>query len=98
MLVGVAASVPLRAQTRRKRIGFLGSETAVPWAERLRAFRDGLADTGFIEGQNLVIEYRWAEGRNDQLSALASELVRQDVDLLVVLGNTASALAAKAAT
>jgi putative ABC transport system substrate-binding protein len=99
LLGATVASGPARAQqTRRKLVGFLGSETPVQWADRLRAFRAGLADAGYFEGQNLSIEYRWAEGRNDQLPTLANELVRLEVDVLVVLGNTASALVAKAST
>jgi putative tryptophan/tyrosine transport system substrate-binding protein len=87
-----------RGQTAMPVIGFLGGETAALWTDRVVAFRQGLADAGYVEGQNVAIEYRWAEGRNDQLPALAADLVRRQVSILVVLGGTASVLAAKAAT
>ena len=79
-------------------IGFLGSESPDLWADRLHAFREGLSETGFLEGTTVAIEYRWAESRNERLPALAADLVRQKVATIVVLGNTTSALAAKAAT
>lgn len=79
-------------------IGFLGSETAASWEGRLTAFRQGLQEAGFVEGRNVTIEYRWAEGHNDRLPTLASELVKRQVSGLVVLGGTASALAAKGAS
>jgi putative tryptophan/tyrosine transport system substrate-binding protein len=79
-------------------IGFLGSETAALWKDRVSAFRQGLADAGYVESQNVGVEYRWAEGHNDRLPALAAELVQQRISALVVLGGTASALAAKGAT
>src|SRR4051812_10341247 len=76
----------------------LGSASPGPWTKRLRAFREGLADGGYIEGRNVAIEYRWAEGHYERLPALAAELVDSKVAVVVVLGNTASAMAAKAAT
>src|ERR1700748_882274 len=97
--VSVAWSLPGHAQRPAMPvIGFLGSETANSWAVRLEAFRQGLGEAGYVEGNNVAIEYRWAEGRNDRLPALAADLVQQRVSVLVVLGGTASALAAKAAT
>jgi putative ABC transport system substrate-binding protein len=64
----------------------------------MRAFREGLNDTGYVEGRNVMIEYRWAEGRNDRLPALAAELVRLPVNVIVILGSTQASIAAKAAT
>ena len=63
-----------RAQQAMPVIGFLGSETSALWTDRLAAFRHGLNDTGYVEGRNVAIEYRWAEGHNDRLAALAAEL------------------------
>jgi putative tryptophan/tyrosine transport system substrate-binding protein len=57
-------------------IGFLGPASPEPFADRVRAFRQGLSETGYVEGQNVAIEYRWAEGRNDRLPGLADDLVR----------------------
>lgn len=100
MIGGGAALLPMfaRAQSVTPVIGFLGSETAIHWKDRVSAFRQGLADAGFSEGQNVAIEYLWAEGHNSRLPALARELVQRRVSVLVVLGGTASALAAKGAT
>src|SRR5262249_58720988 len=79
-------------------IGVLGSESPDGYTDRLRAFREGLGETGYVERRNVTIEYRWAEGRNDRLPPLAAELVQQQVTLIATLGNTASTLAAKTAT
>jgi putative ABC transport system substrate-binding protein len=101
LMAGVAAALPRAgfAQTPATSvIGYLGAESPERMALRLRAFRQGLADTGFTEGNNLTIEYRWAEGRNDRLPALAADLVRHDVAALAAPGSLAAALAAKAAT
>src|SRR6516165_9145628 len=99
-LLGGVALWPLAARVQQTLpvILLLGSETADWYADRLSAFREGLGETGHIEGRSVMIDYRWAEGRNDRLPPLAAELVRQQVAMIATLGNTASALAAKAAT
>jgi len=79
------------------RIGFLGPSSAAGIASRLEAFRAGLRDLGYVEGKNLVIEFRWAEGKYDRLSELAEELVRLNVELIVT-SSTPGVLAAKQAT
>ena len=79
-------------------IGYLGPESPEPFASRVRAFRDGLAETGYVEGRNLAIEFRWAEGRYDRLPALAADLANQQVAVLVAPGGAPVALAAKSAT
>jgi putative tryptophan/tyrosine transport system substrate-binding protein len=78
-------------------IGFLGSETAELFTARLGAFRDGLKEAGYAEGRNVAIQYRWAEGYNDRLSALAGDLVSRGVNVIAA-GGTPAALAAKAAS
>jgi putative ABC transport system substrate-binding protein len=87
----------MQAQAAMPVVGFVGSDTPDLYADRLRAFRLGLKAVGFIEGQNVVIEYRWAEGRNDRLPALTADLVRRQVAVIVAT-TTPSTLAAKAAT
>jgi putative ABC transport system substrate-binding protein len=90
-----AAAGPLRAQQKAMPvIGYLGQISPV---SGLAPFREGLSDTGYVEGQNVAIEYRWAEGRYDRLPALAADLVSRKVDVIVTVG-TPSALAAKRAT
>ena len=101
LLGGVAAAWPLAARAQQSRVppsvGFVGSDSPDTYTDRLRAFRLGLKSTGFIEGQNVVIEYRWAEGRNDKLPALTADLVQRQVTVIVA-PTTPSVLAAKAAT
>ena len=79
-------------------IGFLDPTSPDTFADRLRAFRQGLKDTGYVEGENVAIEYRWAESQIDRLPALAAELVRRRVAVIVATGGLAAAFAAKAAT
>jgi ABC-type uncharacterized transport system substrate-binding protein len=79
-------------------IGFLITGTPGPFAGELAAFKKGLAESGFVDGQNLTIEYRWAENRLDRLSAMAVDLVKRQVSVLVAGGGAPSAFAAKAAT
>jgi ABC transporter substrate binding protein len=79
-------------------IGYLGSTSPDLLAPLVAAFQQGLSETGYVEGQNVAIEYRWAEGRYDRLPALAADLVGRKVDLIVAIGGTPSARAAKNAT
>jgi ABC-type uncharacterized transport system substrate-binding protein len=98
--VGAAAlfsPIALLAQ-QKVVIGFLGSSPAAGYAPFLEALRQGLAETGFAEGKNLAIEYRWAEGRFDRLPALAADLVGRKIDTIVTGGGNIAALAAKGAT
>src|SRR5262245_43887624 len=94
---GMGWPLAARAQQRAPIIGFVGSDSPELYMERLRAFRLGLRVTGFMEGQNVTIEYRWAEGRNDQLRTLTADLVRGKANVIVA-PTTPSALAAKAIT
>ena len=99
-LGGVAAVWPLAARAQQGPlpvIGFLGGSSLAERRPLLAAFRQSLADSGYIEGQNVAIEYRWAEGQYDRLPALAADLVRRKV-AVVFAGDGPSALAAKAVT
>jgi putative tryptophan/tyrosine transport system substrate-binding protein len=97
---GAAVTWPLaaRAQQPMPVVGVLSAEWPDQFTDRLRAFHEGLRETGYIDGRNLAIEYRWAEGRNDRLPALAAELVRRQVAVIVTAGSTPATLAASAAT
>jgi putative tryptophan/tyrosine transport system substrate-binding protein len=96
LLLAVKVRRPRAQQPAMPVIGFLRSTSPADATHLVVAFRQGLKETGYVEGQNVAIEYRWAEGHLDRLPALVSDLVRQQVALIV--GNTPSALAAKAVT
>lgn len=93
----LAWTTPVRAQAMPV-IGYLGSETPERYGSRLDAFRSGLAESGYTEGRNVAIEFRWAEGQYRRLPALAKELVGRHVNLIVAAGGAEVALAAKSAT
>jgi ABC-type uncharacterized transport system substrate-binding protein len=96
-----AASWPLATLAQQNvtpTIGYLGTDSVDTVASRVRASRQGLMETNYFEGRNVQIEYRWAGGQNEQLPALAAELVQRGVAVIVSLGGSPSALAAKAAT
>jgi putative tryptophan/tyrosine transport system substrate-binding protein len=100
-LLGGAAAWPLAARAQQSAmpvIGYLSAGTAEMMRDYLAAFHRSLADQGFTEGRNIGIEYRWTEGHNDRLPALAADLVRHQVAVIVVGGSTPGSLAAKAAT
>src|SRR5262249_5199053 len=100
-LLGGAAAWPLAANAQQPAmpvIGLLDTRSPEALTDRLRGFRRGLKDTGYVEGENVSIEYRWAENQMDRLPALAAELVRRRIALITTSGGPAVAFAAKAAT
>src|SRR6266566_2000620 len=101
LLCGTAAAWPFAAHAQQAgkvyRIGFLGNSTAALEANLVEPFRDGLRDLGYVEGQNILIEYRWAEGKYERFPALTAELIALKVDTIITAGTPAS-LAVKNAT
>ena len=97
--LAVVAALPLEAsaQSRIPRIGFMGNSTAALEANLLDAFREGLRELGYEEGRNIIIEYRWADGKYEQFPVLVAELIASKVDVIVTAG-TPAALAVKKAT
>jgi putative ABC transport system substrate-binding protein len=101
LLVSLSVGAPRAASAQPATmpvVGFLGLPTPEAYADRVAGILQGLKDSGYVEGQNVVIEYRWAHGRVEQLPALAADLARRRVAIIITSGSSPAALAAKAAT
>jgi putative tryptophan/tyrosine transport system substrate-binding protein len=101
LLGGAAVAWPLTVRAQQAAIpviGFVGSESPDRWASYVRAFQQGLREVGYVDGRNVEIEYRWAEGQNERMSGLIADLLRRPVTVLAVPASTPAALAAKAAS
>jgi len=100
-VAGSAMTWPVEARAQQRTmpvVGFLGTTTPNDFASRVAAFREGLKEVGYVEGQNVVIEYRWPEGNYDRLAMLAADLVHRRVAVIAAVGGDPSPVAAKAAT
>src|SRR6516225_12327387 len=101
LIGGAVAGWPLAARAQQKLmpvVGWLSPRSPADSAALMAGFRQGLGETGYVEGQNLTIEYRWAEGNRERLPALAGDLVSRKVDVIATGGGPSTALAAKDAT